>query len=103
MSPRIQLRSPFTAFNPYLKFDTFRPPDFKDVIAENSRKVKWRNIVGNDATLDDATTTDEEEEHMEEVLEDEAHVLAEKADRSVEPVAGPWAPVAKCLQYVFPI
>lgn len=37
---------------------------------------------------------------MEEEVDEEAHSSETKGDRSIEPVAGPWAPVAKCLQYV---
>ncbi|KAH7730229.1 CBN-MDT-17 protein [Aphelenchoides avenae] len=74
-----------------------KPLEYKDLISKNARKVRWRGIVGSDATLDDTTTTDEEEEPMEEEVDEEAHSSETKGDRSIEPVAGPWAPVAKCL------
>uniref|UniRef100_A0A915D6D9 Mediator of RNA polymerase II transcription subunit 17 n=1 Tax=Ditylenchus dipsaci TaxID=166011 RepID=A0A915D6D9_9BILA len=78
-----------------------KPPEFKDVLAKNAQSINWRDVVGNEASLDLADDTDDEEKGMGEDAEMDNlsnHPLKrETASSKVEPVAGPWSGVAKHL------
>jgi hypothetical protein len=90
-------------------FTYFRPQDFKDVLRKNSRRINWRKIVGNEASIDWEAREDGPDEPM--PMADDPKPEAAEAGQSAaihqqeastsdnlfEPVAGPWASVGKHL------
>lgn len=64
----------------------FRSPNFNEVLANKAELINWRKVVGNEASLDDVHEDEEE-------IETEENQIADR----IEPVAGPWATVARGL------
>lgn len=69
-------------------------------MANNAQLINWRKVVGNEASLDDAINSDDEKESLNEddnmETDDQTKKEINIVDK-IEPVAGPWANVAKCF------
>ncbi|KAL7073822.1 hypothetical protein ACQ4LE_007202 [Meloidogyne hapla] len=74
-----------------------KPSDFKDVLRKNARRIKWRKIVGNDASLDRAPPDEDSDDSESEKDQKKSEVKTPSALNIHEPVAGPWAAVGKHL------
>ncbi|CAD5223824.1 unnamed protein product [Bursaphelenchus okinawaensis] len=70
---------------------------FSDVISRNAEKIQWRNIVGQMTLLDLYDDQDSPAVKEAKKVIQTAQAVKEQVKEKVEPTAGPWASVAKCL------
>uniref|UniRef100_A0A183CQL8 Mediator complex subunit 17 n=1 Tax=Globodera pallida TaxID=36090 RepID=A0A183CQL8_GLOPA len=72
-----------------------KPLAFKDLLRKNARNIDWSKIIGEEAIFDTAIKKRDSEDQLDET----SNELAQPSKSLVEPVAGPWALVAKHLHY----
>ncbi|KAI1720658.1 mediator of RNA polymerase II transcription subunit 17 [Ditylenchus destructor] len=75
-----------------------KPPEFKEVIAKNAQSITWRDVVGAESSLDALMESDDDEKEAMDITEaGDLALKKEERESKVEPVAGPWAGVARNL------
>ncbi|CAD5231380.1 unnamed protein product [Bursaphelenchus xylophilus] len=73
------------------------PPRFADLITKNAEKIQWRQIVGQMTLLDLYDDQDSAEVKEAKKILQTTQAVRDQAREKVEPVAGPWASVAKLM------
>lgn len=83
----------------------FRPLEFKELVSKNAQNIDWNSIVGKDASFDQNDDEDDISTNIKKEsdnAEDSNLVKSQKNTTQkiakIEPVAGPWATVAKNIQ-----